>query len=212
MAGMSGDGLRQRKKRVTRLRLMEAALALFEERGYLGATVEDIARAAEVSRRTFFRYFPSKESVLFPEDDRRRALFRRSAAGRSGLLALRAGIAALAEDYRSSRVLEARKQVIIEANPELLGRQFTALQLWDEEVARALLGEPDAEGLDAPERDETRLLSAAITAVFAAVLRQWLRDGAPGDLLTRAEGALAALIRQARPLLQHAPDRPEEVS
>jgi len=48
----------------TRDRLAEAALDLFEARGYDDTTVEDIARAAGLSHMTFFRYFPTKESVL----------------------------------------------------------------------------------------------------------------------------------------------------
>jgi AcrR family transcriptional regulator len=64
------ENMRERKKGETRARLQEVALNLFEKNGYAGTTVEQIARGADVSFRTFFRYFPSKEDlVLFDAYD-----------------------------------------------------------------------------------------------------------------------------------------------
>lgn len=57
-------GLRERKRRRTFKAIHDAALRLFEERGYAAVTVADIAEAAEVSRATVFAYYPAKEDIV----------------------------------------------------------------------------------------------------------------------------------------------------
>jgi AcrR family transcriptional regulator len=81
---MDHMGLRQRKKLRTRRAIADAALRLFDERGYEETTISDIAAAADVSPRTFFSYFPSKDDVVFAEMDERLADVRARLAERPG--------------------------------------------------------------------------------------------------------------------------------
>ncbi|GAA5074367.1 AcrR family transcriptional regulator [Thermocatellispora tengchongensis] len=65
--GAAGS-LRERKQRRAREAIIEAAHALFEERGFEKVTVSDIAERAEVGRATFFRYFGDKQEVVFADE------------------------------------------------------------------------------------------------------------------------------------------------
>jgi AcrR family transcriptional regulator len=66
------EGLRERKKRATRETILLRAMALFGEHGYDSVTVADVARAAGVSEKTVFNYFPAKEDLVFNEGQTRR--------------------------------------------------------------------------------------------------------------------------------------------
>ena len=83
---MSQTALRERRRRQTEREIGDAALELFESRGVEHTTVDDIARAAGVSPRTFFRYFPTKErAALVPHvdlDERVEALLQQLVASR----------------------------------------------------------------------------------------------------------------------------------
>ncbi|WP_329239088.1 TetR/AcrR family transcriptional regulator [Actinoallomurus sp. NBC_01490] len=90
---MAEPGLRERKKQRTREAISNAAFALFEESGFDGVSVADIAAAAEVSKPTLFAYFPTKEDlVLHRFSDREGGpaeVVRGRAPGASPLAALR---------------------------------------------------------------------------------------------------------------------------
>src|ERR1041385_5211055 len=101
------EGLRERHRRRTAADLEEAALALFTEKGFDGVTIDDIAAAADVSRRTFFRYFASKEDVILSDHPRRldepQAGLDRRPVAEPALTALRHAILSLVSTYEENR-------------------------------------------------------------------------------------------------------------
>jgi AcrR family transcriptional regulator len=124
--------LRERKKARTRADLQRHALRLFRAQGYAATTVDEIAAAAEVSRATFFRYFPSKEDVVRYDDVDavRDAAFAAQPAGTPLLVALRTALRTTFEGLGpEKRELEEIRMEIARTVPELRDRtQFTVAQ------------------------------------------------------------------------------------
>src|SRR3954471_24031921 len=116
-------GLREIKKRRTRDAIADAALELFDRKGFENTTIADIAAAADIAPRTFFGYFPSKEAVLFGAADGDFASFRAALderpEGVTTMEAMRGWIAAkfVADDDAGKR--EEKRHRCIEASPEL---------------------------------------------------------------------------------------------
>ncbi len=170
-------GLRERKKARTREALRDAAMELFSRQGFDHTTVEEIAEACEVSPRTFFRYFPTKEDVLFADSDARRdALLSVLAAQpleRTPLAALHAAIRALALDYRDDRAALETRSRIVAASPQLQAYKAEHQHGWEAAVVDELLRRARAVGSPVTPA-ELRLLAAVAIASIRVSLDSWV--------------------------------------
>lgn len=173
--------LRERKKADTRRALMGQALRLFAERGYERTTVEEIAAAADVSPRTFFRYYPRKADVLFGDFEERRAALAAALAGAADeplLGRLRGALLAAAGEFAQEPELFAERARLVFSHEELHGEiylRMTGLErLLREAVAQEL-------GVD-PELDvRPRLVAAMVTAAVRSTALTWAARGGRGD-------------------------------
>src|SRR5438105_5256723 len=136
------EGLRERHRKRTAADLEEAALTLFSERGFDAVTIDDIASAADVSRRTFFRYFASKEDVILSDHPKRlgalEAALDRRPADEPALTALRHAIMSMAGTYEEEREHLLRRFSLMTTTPALEARSLCLQRNWETAVTDML--------------------------------------------------------------------------
>lgn len=136
----AGSGARRGRPRGTSARELELiALRLFTEQGFDETTVDQIAAAARVSRRTFFRYYVSKSDVLWNEFDNEVESIRRLLAEMPDELpvmeAVRRAVVA-ANHYRAEDVPELRMRMnLLNSVPELIARAAIHYDAWERAVS-----------------------------------------------------------------------------
>ncbi|MEJ0028670.1 MAG: TetR family transcriptional regulator [Rhizomicrobium sp.] len=192
-----GAGHRERKRAETRARIIESALKLFVKRGFDGTTLDDIAAAAGISRRTFFHYFESKEDLAFAwldstSDDIVAAATRERAD--QPLLAIAANaIAACATPYGRDEAFALAR--LVNETPALKDRSQMKYGRLEEALAAALAAR---KGL---KKDDLKARLAAMTAVGAlrVASQRWYESGGKEDMAAfsrRIAKALAAALAE----------------
>ena len=178
-------GLSERKKAQTRGTIVRVALELFAQRGYDETTPAEIAEAADVSPRTIFSYFESKEEILFceaptPLEELRHALAQRP-EGSTTIDALRDLLSSMPPPDELSKLT---KQVIVK-NPSLQMKMRARVA-----ELEPILVESFAKDLGSDPGDiRALLIAASATAAFVAV-HDRLNDEAAGGAMSR-ERAMA---------------------
>ena len=194
--------LRERKKQATRRLLRRAALDLVAERGLANVTVEDIAEAAEVSPRTFFNYFPSKEAVLFGGEPDRAAQLRERVAtqapGEPVIAALRAVLAqdaeTMADELRSLGGDPAdwlRRMKVARTDPLVRAAHAAQMATIERAIAEGIAARV---GADQEADPYPGVLAAAAVSVVRACLSFWTGTSGTvqlGHLIDQAFQALA---------------------
>ncbi|GAA2623746.1 TetR/AcrR family transcriptional regulator [Paractinoplanes durhamensis] len=164
-------------------RLERAALDLFREQGYDGTTVAQIARRANLTERSFYRWFTDKREVLFADDEleaRYLAVIEAAPAGLGALPTLLAAFATTPEVLRP-REFVIERAAAIAASPPLQERELIKMVTLSQKLVAALV----RRGYD----DQTAYLAAALgsTILRLAVHRWALGDDADfADLLAAA--------------------------
>ncbi|GAA2885610.1 hypothetical protein GCM10010517_49260 [Streptosporangium fragile] len=202
---MGQPGLRERKKQKTRLALIDAALDLFLRQGYEATTVDQIAAAVEISPRTFFRYFATKEDVALSLPVDNQEIMVAELAARPAdeppftafAHAVRAVITMLkqGDPADTARFLKSRK--VIDGTPALFAGSARRMM----ENERRLVAELARREGSSPDD----LLPHFVVALFTTVARVGFEFCGPDDpdditaVAARLEAALAMAERSLRP-------------
>jgi AcrR family transcriptional regulator len=186
-------GLRERKKRRTRDALLHTALDLFTTQGYEETTVDEIVDAVEVSQRTFFRYFASKEDAAFAiqemVESRFLAELRQRPAEEAPFEALRGAVLcawnSIGEAIEEIITVELHMRTyrMIESTPSLLAAHLRRSCHLENQVATLIARR---EGLDVDEDPRPRVAVAAFCGVLRVTGQLWGRGRDAGvDSLRR---------------------------
>jgi AcrR family transcriptional regulator len=179
-------GLRERKKQRTRETIARAAHELFAERGYHATTLPEIAEAADVSTRTIFAYFPSKEDILFSNFTVMKEALAQALAdrpeGEDALETVRTFI--LSSHAMAKSDLDERLHQCVTSDETLRSHLRARIAQLEEMLAPEI-----AKDLAAADDDiRPRVVAASLTAAFNVLTEQ---DQGPSGELKSAEEVAA---------------------
>jgi AcrR family transcriptional regulator len=188
-------GLRERKRQQTRERLTRMAMALFLERGFEATTLDDIAAAADISRRSFFHYFASKEDVVFAWQEEITAALVEAVAARpaaeSMLTAAENAILAMVRQLEPGEAIAMAQ--LKRDNPALQARDQVKYEKLERALAVAL-----EKRAGKPEKLQARLVAMIATGAMRIGGELWAAEGArekPEASTKRTFAAIRAILR-----------------
>lgn len=193
-------GRRERKKQRTREAIVDAAFTLFAEKGFEATTVEEIADLVDVSSRTFFRYFSSKEDVVltFHEEqfDAMRAALAAQPPDMPVITAMRnAGVSVIRACEEGAYGFDPQKflcvQQMMESSPALFGRSLEHGQKKQAEITRIVA---DRMGVDPADDLRPHVAAGAASCALHAALEVWMHGGAHAEKLSEVLDKVFALL------------------
>ncbi len=188
--------MRERKKEATRETFLTVANRLFHRKGFEATTIEEICEEVGVSRRTFFRYFPDKEALVFPHRkerlDRFLAFLLAAPPEERPIATLRRTAGVFAREYMRNRKQLVAQQKLIQTSPALLAREREIDRDWEAAMARAFR---ERTGPGHASELRARVLAGAAIGVIRATMRHWFAMNGKDDLARLGEEALECLDR-----------------
>jgi AcrR family transcriptional regulator len=201
-----GEGLRERKKRVTRQRISDVASALFVGRGFDAVRVAEIAEAAGVSEKTIYNYFPNKESLVFDQADEQLAKLADRLRNRPpGASPSRVVVDVLSEEAaRLSAVTENQHLDFLPAFGAMIRNSPALRAAWSEHRHRLVETVAEILAADAgvdPRDPEPFVAACALVSIFELYYGSTVRHIADGAAPEAFLGLVQADLKRAARLL-----------
>jgi len=182
-------GLRDRKRLETRLRIEKAAVAIVTAEGLDGATVDMISERAEVSPRTFFNYFDSKEDAIlgfYEVDELQRAIAAGIGSAKTDdlLTAIVSTMFDIVGPVAEQTQLKAQRMILVKENPRLLSKQFSQFTKLNSTMSAAVLEFLTTRETTLP-RDPELVAEIAVATCIASVrisVKEWVAAGATSSI------------------------------
>ncbi|MFI5614829.1 TetR family transcriptional regulator [Amycolatopsis sp. NPDC051903] len=189
-------------RRQLRRALSSAAVDLFTANGYETTTVDEIAAAAGVGRRTFFRYFDTKDDVLFANHDEivteMEQAFENADPARDPVEVACETVSLVLDYYAADLDVSLKRFTLTRTVPSLRDKEVATVDRYQRVLARYLQGR-FAERGDVMASLRAAVAAAAIAAANNHVLRRWLRSGGKDDIAASAARAFALVGEAFRP-------------
>lgn len=188
--------LRERKKAEAHAKVLDTAHKLFRRNSFDATTLEMICQESSISKRTFFRYFRDKESLVFPHREERLGHFVRFLKANEQIEnpfdSLRAATKIFGAKYNENREHLHAQQAVIHSSQALLAREREIDKDWEREIAKAF----SARSMNNPDEDLwARVLAGAIMGVVRSTMTYWFERNCQDDLVQLGVDALEYLER-----------------
>jgi AcrR family transcriptional regulator len=188
--------LRERKKAEAHAKVRDTAHRLFRENSFDSVTLETICEESSISKRTFFRYFRDKESLIFPHREERLTHFllflEHHQQVQNPFDSLRLSTQVFGGKYNQNKKYLRAQQQIIRSSPALVAREREIDKEWERAIAKAFSARANSK---AEDDLWARVLAGAIIGVVRSTMTYWFDRNCEDDLVQLGLDALVYLER-----------------